>query len=506
MTTRRTVAALATVVLALLTACTGGGGESGPSEVVATSAGTVSGSTGDGVAQYLGIPYGQANERFVPAVEADPWDGTLKATQYGPICPQASILGMSSESDPDATDNCQNLNVWTPGLVDADDSGGRPVMVWLHGGGFSMGSANEPLYDGTNLAGEQDVVVVGVNHRLNVFGHLDLSEFGEKYAQSANVGILDIQLALEWIQENISQFGGDPTNVTIFGESGGGAKVLALMTTPQAQGLFTRAIVQSGATDTMGLTFASKEASLALSENILDRLGISAETIEDVQTVPIDELQEASAQARRETGEQFQIPAPLSDSYGMEWGPVVDGDYLPSNPVTEDGFAEAGRDVELLIGTNLNEWSMWRPDTAHDDMTPEQIAAFESAYPMLSAEDAPNVDTFLRIPALTIMNSKADQGSAGVYAYVFTAGARSDGANHGDEIGYVFGNIEDPLADAMSTAWASFARDGIPAAPQLPEWDPYTSSDGATMLLDETSTLVRGHDAELMRLMATAGG
>lgn len=500
MTIRQLIATISTAAIVLLGACTGGTSEpSQPRDTVATTAGDVTGTADDGVAAYLGIPYAEADERFVPAQAVEPWDGTYEATQYGPQCPQAGILGMSSEPDPNATDNCQNLNLWAPASAEADQA--LPVMVWLHGGGFSMGTANEPQYDGAALAQEQNVIVVGVNHRLNVFGHLDLAEYGEKYELSGNVGIVDIQQSLEWIQENIAQFGGDPSNVTIFGESGGGAKVLALMTTPEAQGLFTRAIVQSGATDTMGLTFASQESSRALAENILERLGISEDTIEDIQTVPIADLQEASAQALLETGEQFQIPAPLSDSYGMEWGPVVDGEYLPSNPVTEDGFAEAGRDVELLIGTNLNEWTTWRPDTARSDLTPEQVAAFEAAYPELPADEAPYVDTFLRQPALTIMDSKAEQQGAPVYAYVFTRGATADGANHGDEISYVFGNLEDPLATTMSTAWASYARGGVPAAPDLPTWEPYAGPGGATMILDETSRLAYGHDAELMRLL-----
>lgn len=185
---------------------------------------------------------------------------------------------------------------------------------------------------------------------------------------------------MKWIQENIEQFGGDPSNVTVFGQSGGGAKVLALMTTPNAKGLFERGIVQSGATETMGVTFTSEEASQSLTERILDKLGITADHIENIQNVDISKLESASQEAMQETAAEYQIPAPLSDGYAMEWGPVIDGDYMPENPVTEDGFAENGKNIDLLIGSNLNEWTtMMGGDQG--TLTEEEVAAYESAYP-----------------------------------------------------------------------------------------------------------------------------
>jgi len=243
------------------------------------------------------------------------WEGVKVADSYGSISPQGSISGLNGQSDQTGTDNnCQNLNIWTPSI---NDNKKRPVMVWLHGGGFSTGSGNEAGYDGENLSRDGDVVVVAVNHRLNVFGHLDLSEYNEKYQYSANVGILDIVSALQWIQQNIEQFGGDPNNVTIFGQSGGGAKVLALMSSPQAKGLFHKGIVQSGATETMGVSFTSKEASKKLAENLLNILEISSENIEELQNVPVDKLQEASSQALKMTGEELKLPAALGGGYSM---------------------------------------------------------------------------------------------------------------------------------------------------------------------------------------------
>lgn len=474
--------------------------------VVTTTAGLLQGTITDGIYTYLGVPYAEATERFVPAGEVQPWEGIRAADTYGPMSPQGAILGMPINEDQTGTDNnCQNLNIWTPGIADGQK---RPVMVWLHGGGFSMGTANNPMNDGKNLSQSGDVVVVSVNHRLNVFGHLDLSAYGEKYKYSANVGLTDIVASLEWIQENIEAFGGDPQNVTVFGQSGGGAKVLSLMTSPYAKGLFQKGIVQSGATDTMGVKFSAKEESATLTEYILENLGITSDNIESLQNVPTGDLQTATTQALQDTANQFLIPAAFTDDYAMEWGPVIDGDYMPTNPVTENGFADAGRDIPLLIGSNLNEWTMFVPASAHPDMTDEEIDAYAQAYPNKNVSGAQNVDTFIRLPMLKIMSHKVDQGGAPVYAYVFTWEDGARGSSHGAEIPFVFANVTSDNADTqnlaitVSQAWINFARNGIPGADGLSEWEPYTRENGATMLLDIQSTLVYNHDAGLMRLLA----
>lgn len=469
--------------------------------VVQTTAGLVQGTDEDGIYRYLGVPYAQAAERFVPAEDVEPWEGILMADTYGPMSPQGSISGLGDGGEQDGTDNnCQNLNIWTPGVNDGEK---RPVMVWLHGGGFSTGSANEAGYDGENLSREGDVVVVSVNHRLNAFGFLDLSAYGDKYQYSANVGILDIVDALEWVQENIEAFGGDPDNVTVFGQSGGGAKVLALMSSPYAEGLFDKGIVQSGATETMGVIFNSQEASSRLTENILSILGITAENIEDIQTVPVDTLQEAASQALQQTGQELQLPAALGGGYSMDWEPVVDGDFLPTDPVTEDSFAAAGKDIPLLIGSNLNEWSGYF-QSAPVEETEELAQALQSAYPGKPGLTADQVDSAtIRLPLLKIMSHKADQDGAPVYAYVFTYG----NSYHGAEIPYVFDHVngdqaEQTLAEQISMAWINFARNGVPTADGLPAWEPYTREGGATMILDTESELVYHHDQALMSLLA----
>ena len=279
----------AALVLAGCASSSAKGGDS----IVQTKYGALQGGTSNGIFTYFGVPYAEAKEMFVPAEEVTPWDGVRNAVEYGPISLQSSMTGFPVPAGK-MDNNSQNLNIWTPGL----DGKKRAVMVWLHGGGFSSGSAQEsPAYNGENLSRKGDVVVVSVNHRLNVAGHLDLSVYGEKYRYSANVGILDIIDSLEWIQENIESFGGDPENVTVFGESGGGAKVLALMTSPYAKGLFHKGIVQSGATESMGVNFTTLEASRRLGELTLRNLGISGDNVDAIQSVPYEKLVEETQKA-----------------------------------------------------------------------------------------------------------------------------------------------------------------------------------------------------------------
>lgn len=321
--------------------------------IVKTEAGLLQGSVSNEVHTFFGVPYAEAHQRFVPAKKVKHWDGVRTATEYGSISLQSSIGGFPVPVGSQAN-NSQNLNIWTPGI----DNQKRAVMVWLHGGGFSNGSAQEvPAYNGENLSKKGNVVVVSVNHRLNVMGHLDLSAYSDKYRYSANIGMLDIVEALQWIHDNIAMFGGDPNNVTVFGESGGGAKVLALMTTLYAKGLFHKGIVQSGATESMGVQFTTLAASRRLGELTLKNLNITKNNIDAIESVSYEKLVEATQQAKIKTAEEFGLLGALSGLTNMDWEPVVDGDFLPTNPVTSDSFASAGKDIPLLIGSNLNEWT-----------------------------------------------------------------------------------------------------------------------------------------------------
>lgn len=502
--------------------------------IVQIESGALQGAESNGIYTYFGVPYAEAHERFVPASKVTPWHGVRKATEYGPISLQSSLTGFPVPKG-QQDNNAQNLNIWTPGI----DGKKRAVMVWLHGGGFATGSAQEtPAYNGENLSRKGDVVVVSVNHRLNVVGHLDLSAYGEKYKYSANVGIEDIVDSLEWIQKNIARFGGDPKNVTVFGESGGGAKVLALMSSPHAKGLFQKGIVQSGATESMGVNFTKLAASRRVGELTLKNLGITKNNLDAIQSVPYDKLVEESMKAQVETAGEFGLKGALTGKVSMDWEPVVDGDFLPTNPVTADSFAAAGKDIPLLIGSNLNEWASMNlvmgPDkgkTFSDKEIDERlqkaygankdqvVAEFLKAFPSKTKEDALYFDTFIRLPMLKIMSHKADQKGASVYGYVYTHG--SPLAIHTVEIPLVFNNanVESPIptggiksdaekqalakiADTMSSAWISFAKTGKPSATSLPEWKAYTRASGATMLLDTENTLVYGHDKKLIKMLA----
>ena len=513
--------------------------EAGPDIAVAnTPSGKVQGYISNGIYTYHGIPYAQADERFVEAHEVEPWEGVRMAFDYGPISPQEATGNIPGGDNMD--NNCQNLNIWTPGI---QDEGKRPVMVWLHGGGFSTGSSIEQTYyDGENLSKKGDVVVVSVNHRLNVLGHLNLSQYGDQYKNSANVGMTDIIDALQWIQDNIEEFGGDPDNVTVFGESGGGAKVLALMTSPYAKGLFHKGIVESGATETMGVIFTPEDASERVTELTLEKLGVTPDRIDELQNVSYEELTAASNEALAQAGEEFQIPAALGSGYSLSWEPVVDGDFLPTDPVTEDSFAEAGRDIPLLIGSNLNEWetvdlmsnqaetqydnkTTWTEEETrqhleekYGDQTDEIVDAFLKAYPHRTAADALYVDSrVIRLPILKIMSHKADQGGAPVYAYMFNWESPvlpgTIMAFHTSEIPFVFNNIDKAvmqigggeearrIEDAMSQAWINFARTGDPSTEEM-EWPAYTREEGATMMFDTVQEVVYHHDQELMALLA----
>lgn len=466
--------------------------------IVDTTAGQVMGYVSNGIYTYHGIPYATAKERFVMPTEVEPWEGILDASDYGSISPQGSLLGFGGNGNDTGDNDCLNLNLWTPGINDGKK---RPVMVWFHGGGFSTGSANDAGSDGEALAAYGDVVIVGVNHRLNLYGYMDLSAYGNKYANGGNQGLGDLIASLLWIQDNIEAFGGDPDNVTIFGQSGGGAKVLALMTAPEAKGLFHKGIVQSGATDTMGLTFATKEQSLDLTESILTELSITEDNIEEIQTISNNELQEAANTALAAVAAKYQIPQAFGNGYAMEWGPVADGEFLPSFPVTEDGFAEAGYDVPLLIGSNFNEWAMMGASPRKEDLTDEIKEEYALAYPNESEDEITSLDTLLRYPLLKITRHKAMQGGANVYSYIFTYDDNG-GAYHGAEIPYVFHHVNgDKLNDTISDFWVSFARDGVPLSEDAPEWEPYTIDGGAEMIIDNESYMSYNHDFQLLKLL-----
>ena len=510
--------------------------------VVQTAAGTLQGYVRQGIFTYKGVPYAEA-ERFMPPRAVAPWNGVRLALTDGPISPQSADPAddifpphwfwphWHPRSLPMA-DACQDLNIWTPGL----DGKKRPVMVWLHGGGFSAGSATvEDVYDGENLARTGDVVVVSVNHRLNSVGYLDLSAYGEKYAKSANAGMLDIVAALEWVRDNITNFGGDPANVTVFGQSGGGAKVLTLMAMPSAKGLFHKAIVMSGCVPLMGMTLPRPEAVRKVAERLLTDLGLSPDRVDELQTMPYDTLYRAANKAWNAVAKE--LPGQMFP--GLGWAPVADGNVVVCDPAA-DGFSPLGERVPLMVGTVLSEWTSmpllakmaqsqsdnlntWSVEEAarrlnerYGDKAESIVAAFRKAYPGKKDAAALYVDTRLRNGALKTAELKAKQ-PAPVYTYVFSWETPVMGgyalAYHCSELPFVFSNIAlsetatgagaeaFTLADRMSRAWVNFARTGDPNGEGLPKWDTFTPENGAAMIFDSECRAVNAHDRELLALL-----
>jgi para-nitrobenzyl esterase len=416
-------------------------------------------------------------------------------------------------------ENCLNLNVWTTGINDGKK---RPVMVWLHGGGYTAGSSCElPSYDGENLSRTGDIVVVSVNHRLNVLGFLDLSAVNEKYAQSANVGILDLIAAMNWVNKNIANFGGDPGNVTIFGQSGGGGKVTTLMYSPAAKGLFQKAIMESGG----GGNFAKKELTQQVGIAILEELGISKKDVDKLKDVPHDKLLEAGNKA---------IAKIAAKGERVGWGPSIDASLIPYQPGDPLGDA-ISKDVPLIIGTNKVEFSTSSRDTSllkgseekitealkarYADKTDAYVAAFKKAYPVTAMpSDMLDLDVGMRPNALKFAGIKSSvEGGAPVYNYLFAWSApHLDGmikSMHCQEIAFVFNNIERneqysggtpeayALADKMCKTWVNFARTGDPNNAGIPQWEAFTKDNGATMIFDNISELKNHHDQELIELV-----
>jgi para-nitrobenzyl esterase len=485
--------------------------ESNTGPVVETTSGKIRGVVIDKVNAFKGVPYGASTEatgRFMPPAKPQPWTDIKDATQPGHRSPQQhGILeplpevGATDRQNPMGED-CLVVNVWTNGLKGSHK---RPVMVWLHGGGYSSGSGDYSMYDGANMARKRDVVVVTVNHRLNVFGYLYLAEIaGPKYADASNAGHRDIVQALEWVRDNIANFGGDPGNVTIFGQSGGGGKVATLMAMPSAKGLFHRAICQSGAA-IKGVTRANATKTAG---NLLAKLNLTPDQLDQLQNMPFDKVSEA-------------IKGP-----GMNFGPVVDGKTLTHDPF-DPGAPEESAAIPLLIGTVEEEINFFagtpldpiddadlhkrvKQTTRTDDAAADNlIALYKKGRPGKS-----NVEIFQIIASDATFSSqvhteadrKTAQGKAPVYKYYFTWQSRAREGKlrsyHTLEIPFVLENVDEAksmtgpggdryaLSDKMSAAWAAFARSGNPNVKGLPHWPAFTAGQRATMIFNNECKLV----------------
>ena len=503
------------------------------SPIVETASGRVIGLTSDGVHAFKGIPYGASTagaNRFLPPRKPESWSGTREAIVYAGRSPQAAAAPQRPElatvwgaiDTLPVGEDCLTLHVWTPGL----DNGRRPVMVWLHGGAFSYGSANSPRYDSVNLARRHDVVVVAVNHRLNIFGHLDLSSLGgERFAQSGNAGLLDLVLALHWVREHAERFGGDPGNVTIFGQSGGGGKVSALLAMPSAQGLFHKAIVQSGAS----VRFAERERSERLAHAVSKHLGLNPDQIDKLQALPFARLQEAVAPA------QAALPRPkfpLLDRYNF--GPVIDGQVLPAHPFDPQAPAISDH-VPVMVGGTKDESAIflapdddvWNRTVSEEqlarrvtaiagDAAPALLAYYKRRNPSDSPSDrlitAQTAATF-GVRSVILAGAKAARGKAAVWSYGFDWPSPAfDGrlkACHSVEVPFVFDTLHvigehhmkpgaQALADRVSKTWATFARTG------KADWPAYDGAKRTTMVFDDHCRTVDDPDGAVRPLWQAA--
>jgi para-nitrobenzyl esterase len=505
--------------------------------VAETTTGKIAGVSSGGVHAFKGVPYGAPTggpNRFMPPQKPQPWSGVRSATEWAGRAPQASpsgprrpeLSGLSGAPDTLAeSEDCLTLNVWTRGL---NDGGRRPVMVWYHGGGFSYGSSNTPRLDGTNLTALYDVVVVTVNQRLNIIGHLHLADIGgAAYAQSGNAGTLDMIASLQWVRDNIARFGGDPRNVTIFGQSGGGGKVSTLLAAPAARGLFHRAIIMSGA----AVRLNTRERASKLAEAVLKHLNLTPSRLDELQTMPFRQVIAAIGPARKMVGPTDQ---PLFDRY--DFGPVVDGTILPGHPY-EPAATTVSSDIPVLVGNVKDEMAgylapndkVWNRVLTEDEMraqiapvagsaTDRVIELYRSLYPGAGPSDrliSTLTDSNFRIRSFLLAERKAAQGRAPVWLYSFDWETPVfDGklkAYHALDVPFVFNTIDvvnatdrgpvaHELSRRMSATWTTFARTGKPDNAAIPRWPAYTLAERSTLIFNRECSVARdyGREARLL--------
>jgi para-nitrobenzyl esterase len=507
--------------------------QAGVAPIVEIATGKLRGASAAGIHAFKGVPYGApptGRSRFMPPQPPQAWAGVRDTLAYVahawqlPNRPERrpvldTLLG-PADATPEGED-CLTLNLWTPGL---GDGARRPVMVWLHGGAFGYGSGNRAVTDGANLARRGDVVVVSVNHRLNIFGFLYLTDIGgEAWAHSGNSGVLDLVAALRWVRDNIERFGGDPGNVTIFGESGGGGKVSVLLAMPAARGLFHRAIIQSGA----AIRVSTGERANALAEAVLKELGIGRSEIARLQTVPAERLLAAIAPASRAVGRSRW---PLLDRY--DFGPVVDGGDLPQHP-GEPGAPPTADGIPLMIGGTREESAffladddaVWNGTLTEAELrervgavagseTDALLAVYRDAMAQASPADrliAALTGSNFWIRTVLLAERYASRPRAPVYMYSLDWQSPAHGgrmkAHHAMDLPFVFDNTQvadttagapgaRELAARISDTWIAFARNGCPDNPPIPAWPAYTAADRTTLILDTACRVTRDPDRE----------
>ena len=485
------------------------------SPIATTRFGKVRGYVDDGINVFKGIRYGAdtARSRFLPPVPPEAWSDVREALSYGPAAPQ------SSRSNEKTNEDCLFLNVWTPALRDGRK---RPVMFYIHGGAYNNGSGSSPLYDGVRLCRRGDVVVVSINHRLNAFGYLYLAPFRAEFADSGNVGQLDLILALAWVRDNIAEFGGDPGTVMVFGQSGGGAKIATLMATPLAKGLFHCAATMSG----QQVTASGPLNATLRTRAVLDALKLSPERIADIRTLPAEKLLEA-----------VNTRDPILPFGSISFAPVLDERTLKRHPFYPDA-PEQSAGIPMIIGNTHDEtraflggdesnfkltWEQLPEKLAPQmrvDIQPEVVVAeYRRLYPKYSPSEVFFAATTAGRSwrgAVIEAEERAKSGSP-AHAYqldwVSPREGGKFGAPHASDIQLVFDNIKKPgataigpeaqrMADQMSETFIAFARTGNPNNKQIPRWERYSLPRRQTMVFNVPSRLENDPRGAERRLFA----
>ena len=478
----------------------------GVAPVVRTTYGPIIGARDGDISIFKGVRYGAdtAPRRFQASLAPTPWTDPIETLAYGASAPQGS-------PDVPASEDCLFLNVWSPGL----DAEKRPVMVYIHGGAYSNGSGSSPLYDGTRLARRKDVVVVTLNHRLNVFGYAFLARLAPGFSNSGNAGQLDLILALQWVRDNIARFGGDPSRVMVFGQSGGGAKIATLMATPTARGLFHSAATMSGQQVTAsGPINATRRA-----QTWLNAMDLPVERLGELATLPMEKL--LAATSARD---------PILTGSGLYMGPVMDDVVLHRHPFYPDAAPQSAS-MPMIIGNTHDEtlafmgndpananltWdslpSRLTPDQLRIDISPETVIAwYRQSHPEMSPDQILIAATTAgrswrgavqEAEARAATTAVGAGKGAWVYQLDFQASLKNGrkGAYHTADIPLVFDNVEAPssgatgpdaqaAAELLSAAFVSLARTGDPNTTGVPTWTTYDLTRRQTMLFNTTARM-----------------
>jgi para-nitrobenzyl esterase len=479
--------------------------------IVETRYGKVQGSEQGSISVWKGIPFAQpptGQRRFRAPQPTEPWTGVREATTFGPMAPQVPEVGASmvgaigadrAVEQRQMSEDCLYLNIWSPGA----EGEKRPVMVYIHGGAFTLGSASDPWYDGTSFAANHNIVVVSLNYRLGILGFVYLQDLaGADASYTGNCGLLDQIAALEWVRENIAAFGGDPDQVTVMGESAGAMSIGALLGMPAAQGLFQRAILQSGAAGNL----VTRPQATQVAQALLAKLGLETAQLAALADVPLEALLKIQPELGREFG-------------GIQaFSPIIDGDTLPQHPSAMIAQGSAAH-VAILAGTNRDEWRLFAMMSGGPKVDEEQLKQIfgDEAKPALAmytearADKSPELawidimsDMVFRIPAIRLAEGQVRQGvPVWMYRFDWESPAFGGvlGAAHAMDIPFVFNTLDvglsrtftgdspsrQPLADLMHASWAAFIRSGNPAIVSLPAWPPYDLERRATMIFSDAA-------------------